>query len=576
MFHFSETIQKQARYENIIGFMLIAFTALLCVLPLLIHRTLLISHDINFHIFQADQFYRSIASGEIFPNWTLSSNNGYGGANFMFYSPLSYYFMAMFHLFLPSTVQSMIVAIWCSFFLSGLTMYLTVKKFSGFALGLSCAILYQIFPYHIIDLYLRGAYAELFAFIWFPLIIHFIHDILDSKADFAALIGLSISYAGLILTHLVSGFIFSLIILAYLLYLYIKRMDPWKTLYVFGSLLLGLGFSSFFLIPVIFERKFVQIEYIYHYAFSDYRKNFLFLPENLHGNPGKFYLPLHVAVLAEVVLFLLILIVQHGNYSKSFAKVQIRMCISLFLVAFFMTTPLSRWVWEFIPGLQATQFPWRWVVFMELPLIYLVTAHIKECAKHDFFAGGIKNRCFIYLILMLTFISVSIISCSNEKIPANELSCILNPMQSGYYANLPKEYTPVWATDLEKLLILPAPQRVSIISGNAVARISHWLPEKRTIDINVNAPAVLRVATFFYPGWVAESAGRKRQIRVEENTGVMLINLPKGNHMLTLKFIDTPMRRLAKCISLFSCLIIVVSAGVEINKRKNSVKTEML
>jgi uncharacterized membrane protein len=179
--------RKTTLVENISCIALLAFTAFCCSFPLIANNALFDSHDIKFHLFQSDQFFKSITNGSLFPKWALNSNNGYGSASLMFYSPLSYYVVAIFHFFMPSIIQSMIAAIWCSFFLAGISMFFAANKLAGYATGLFCGVLYQFCPYHIFDLYSRGALAELFAFIWFPLIFLFLHRIQESKSNYTIL-----------------------------------------------------------------------------------------------------------------------------------------------------------------------------------------------------------------------------------------------------------------------------------------------------------------------------------------------------------------------------------------------------
>lgn len=561
--------RKNSLTGNIGGIILLAVTALCCTLPLFIHQTLLVSHDINFHIFQANEFYRSLISGSFFPKWVLNANNGYGSANFIYYSPLSYYVVAFFHYFIPSIISSIISALWFSFFLSGITMFLMVRKISDYTTGLLCAILYQILPFHIFDLYLRGTLAELFAYIWFPLIIFPLMEIHKSRDSCAAWVCLGLSYAGLILTHLISGFLFTIIIIAYLIYQLLSGESLKKIIWIPGALAIGLGLSSFFLLPVIYERKYVQIEYIFEYAFSDFRKNFLFLSNNLYGVPGRFYIPLHIAVILEVILLLLIISFKYGKSRKSTGKNQFLFFVLTFLLTFFMTTPLSRWLWEFSPALKTIQFPWRWVSFMELSLMLLIVDFFMKEKGRGLISGGMKNRSVLYVLITLVLLSGITVCSGDRKIPEQELNRILYPEKAGYYSNLPKEYSPVWATDLEILLTKPVPERVSVLSGDAVAKVFAWQPEKRVIGAEVYTSSVLRIATFYYPGWIAALEDGRVQIKIENNTGAMLVFVPKGRHTLTLRLADTPLRRVAKYISLLSCLLLVVFvAGFRMRKIK--------
>jgi hypothetical protein len=551
--------------ENLIeadigSILLLGFTAFCCAFPLIVHQSLLVSYDINFHLFQSNEFYRSLSSGNIFPKWVLDSNNGYGAANFIFYSPLSYYIVAIFHFFIPSIIQSIIVSIWFAFFLSGISMYYAIKNIADHRAGLICALLYQIFPIHIINLYLRGALAELFAYIWFPLVFISLLRMRNSKEKFIPTAGLAISYAGLILTHLVSGFIFSLIVITYLVYQFFSGESFKRILRIPAALVVGLGLSSFFLLPVVCERKFVQIEYIFEYAFSDFRKNFLFLTDNLHGMSSRFYIPVHIAVMFELVLFLLIIYFKFWKSRKGKENNQSGFFVFLFLLSLFMTTPLSRWFWKLSPTLQAIQFPWRWLSFMELSLLFLTVDFFMKEKSCIIISGGMKGRSVLYLLVTLVLLSGITAFNGKRKIPNEDLNRILYPERAGYYTNLPKEYTPVWAKDLEKLLKKPAPERIAVLSGNAFATVLAWQPEKRVIGAEVYSNALLRVATFYYPGWVARLDGGKVQIVTESNTGEMLVSVPNGKHTLTLEFVDTPLRRSAKYISLISLLFLITAA----------------
>jgi hypothetical protein len=51
--------------------------------------------------------------------------------------------------------------------------------------------------------------------------------------------------------------------------------------------------------------------------------------------------------------------------------------------------------------------------------------------------------------------------------------------------------------------------------------------------------------------------GIPTEIRTEEFTGAILINIPEGKHRLVIKFEDTPVRYYSKVISLVSLLGIV-------------------
>jgi len=110
-------------------------------------------------------------------------------------------------------------------------------------------VLYQITSYHIFDLFSRGVVPELFAFIWFPLILLFIREIF-SERKFSSIAFVSLAYAGLILTHLVSAFMFTFVMVGYGVYLsFVEKKKG--ILRMLCATVFGIGLSSIYLIPVI-------------------------------------------------------------------------------------------------------------------------------------------------------------------------------------------------------------------------------------------------------------------------------------------------------------------------------------
>lgn len=488
---------------------LLAITASFCTLPLFVNQSLPLAQDIVFHIFQADQFSKALNDGILYPRWISDANNGYGSPTFIFYAPLSYYFVSVINFLIPSLITSMIIVIWCGFFLSGVAMYLAASRMFGGHGSLLSAILYQIFPYHIFNLYIRGAFAELLAFIWFPLIILFIHKIFYTTDNKPAFAGLSISYAGLILTHLVSGFIFS-------------------------------------------------IDHIINFFAGDYKKNFLFTSDKFQPEFLNFYLPLHAGVVVVSVLFLFVAIKNLPTIHK-----QKHFFIFSFLTAFFLTIQLSRPIWDAIPEFKNLQFPWRWAPVMELSLCFLISG--------VFSRGNYKKDVIMRLIvyLMITISVLSFITVFKSKpLPDKFMNKIADPIQFQLIMDPVIEYIPVWATSLEEILAEKERDRVSVISGAAMSQIIEWRSEKRAISVKASEPSLLRIATFYFPGWEAEIDGKKTEIHIEKDTGAMLIDIPKGEHLLKLKFEDTPVRHYSKIIWVLSILLLIIFVFYEKLRQK--------
>ncbi len=549
--------------KDIISLFVLALISFYCTIPLFAHFGIPAGQDIVLHIFQADQFTQSIREGVVYPRWVPDFNSGYGSPSFIFYSPLSYYFVSAITMLTRSLTASLIVAIWFGFFLSGITMYITVKKIIGGQGSLLTAIIYQVLPYHLFNIYIRGTFAELFAFIWFPLIILFLSRMIESRNS-TGMIGLSVSYAGLICTHLVSGYMFTFVIGAYLIYNYFLLEEKKRIIKPLFSLICGLGLSSVYLLPVVFERKFVQIDYIITCSVGDYKKNYLFMLDKFQEGLRAFYIPLHTIVALEAVLFLIAALFIIKNRQVLLHRQQQKFFMVLFLVAFFLTTLLSRPAWDIVPGFPFLQFPWRWVVITEFSLCFLVGYIF---ARHDRPPLGLAKlkKVVVYLLIILSLAS-SVLIWKSSIIPDALIKKIVKPGEIRKFI-IPFEYTPIWVKDIKKISSDMSHENITVISGAALFDIKEWSAEKRVITVSVTRDTVLRIATFYYPGWEATIDGETVPVNIEQESGAMLIEVPEGEHMLEVQFKETPIRYFAKLVSLGSLFIILVG-GIFFRKKQ--------
>ncbi len=540
--------------KNVVGVAIVTLAAFCCTSPLFINKGLPYAQDIVFHVFQADQFSQAIKDGLFFPRWARDVNNGYGGPNFIFYAPLSYYFFSLVHLFTSSITVSMIVTVFFSFFLSGLTMLIAARKLYGGTASAVTAFLYQIMPFHLRNLYVRGTLSELLAYAWFPLVILFLQEAAETRTR-TSVAGLSISYAGLILTHLVSAFMFSIVIAGFLLYRVLLK-DGKGFLMTLLSLILGLGLSSAYLVPVIFERKFVQIEYIVTCAVGNYKKNFLFMWDKIQTGLRAFYLPLHAGVILEAAIFLLIVMIIRRNGEISRNKHFLTFYVVLFMAAFFLTTPLSRPVWDIAPGFPTLQFPWRWVSIMEVSLCFLI-GYFFPVGKSSSTGQTILKRAVAYLLIALSFMSFGTIFKS-RIISGSAIDSLTTPQQIRRLFDPVMEYVPIWVENIDSVLSEDRNEQALVILGKASVKVEEWKSEERIMNISAETPSLLRISTFYYPGWQASVDGKPAAIEVAKHTGAMLIKVPAGKHAVELRFVATPLRHFANIISTISFVVIVL------------------
>src|SRR5471032_3243830 len=151
----------------------LAVAAVALLLPSLLRGTL-ISHSSPQNLTWAAQFAEQFRTGILCPRWLPDSFDGLGGPTFYFYPPAAFWVDGLLSLVTFDALSvsyrlsvSSLILLWAS----GLSMHAWLK-----AEGVSRqtafygALAYVAAPYHVLDHYYRGAYAEFAAFVVLPLV----------------------------------------------------------------------------------------------------------------------------------------------------------------------------------------------------------------------------------------------------------------------------------------------------------------------------------------------------------------------------------------------------------------------
>lgn len=530
-----------------IPILILALAALYSITPFLLRPEFPFGGDIHIHLNWAKQVSMGIREGIIYPRWLAESNNGYGSPTTIFYSPLFYLLTGIINLFIPSLIVSLKVVTFTGFLLSGISIYLFLRNFCGNTASVAGGIVYQLMPYHAFGLYAKGALAETFAFAWLPLILYFTYK--GFKEDsLSTWIGLALSYAGLIITHIVSAYIFTFVMTLFALSLFLKEKDFKVLLRFIVAFLFGLCLAAIYFIPMVFERGFVHIEWLTELSILDYRNNFLFMGQ---GSKDTFYTNLEqiVALQVSLALISLLLIYHHGReYEDTSRTLQLVFFFFVFAFSIFVSTPYSMPIWRIVPGLPTIQFPWRWLMLSTLSVSVLAGMafdlfSLKEI-KNDRFARVFSA--VFYAIIASNLYLASFYLLTAEPVKKDKIKWML---KSG--GDVP-EYRPIWLTQTTKDLSKEKWIPVSFKEGAGKVDIITWKSQTRLFTVNAAIPSTVRISTFYYPGWTASIKGIELPIGIEKDSGAMLLNIQPGRSEVLLEFRDTPLRRTAKWISILS------------------------
>jgi len=206
----------------------IFFLILILMMPLLsfFHPGLPLTHDGEIQVARIASFYQSLSEGNIVPRWAGNLNWGYGTPILMFVYPLPSYAASFFHFLGFSFIDSARAVFILGFIFSGLFMSLWIKEIWGWPAGLVAGLLYTLAPYRFVDLYVRGALGENFAFIWPPLVC-WLALRLSKGWRWRHFAGASLALAALILSHNMLSLMFLPVIFGYLGYLIFVSKKKW-------------------------------------------------------------------------------------------------------------------------------------------------------------------------------------------------------------------------------------------------------------------------------------------------------------------------------------------------------------
>ncbi|HVT01649.1 MAG TPA: 6-pyruvoyl-tetrahydropterin synthase-related protein [Patescibacteria group bacterium] len=527
---------------------------------------------------QVSRFYemgRSLANGQFPVRWVADLGYGFGYPIFNFYSVLPYYIGGFITLFGADALLAAKIVFVIGIIVSGVSMYFLVNEFFGKTAALVAAVSYLYFPYHAVNIYVRGDLAELFAYAFLPLVFLGLFKIhYSNKNSFPkiAIIILSLSFAGLIISHNLSALMCGIFVLIFIpLSLIIakdKKIYRWYIL----SFLISFLLSSFYVLPVLSEMKYTNVlSQIGVGGGSNYKDHFLCInqlwnspwgfggstkgcvADGLSFRLGKIYVILSFVSIVTIIFY--------------FKKMQDKAFIALLSIAFllisiFMTLNISSFVWA-IPYMNFLQFPWRFLnfagLFMSI-LIGVLMYIVGKFTKKEIYIGVVA----LTIILVIFF---------NAKLftPQEYLNRSAAYYTNKYYLNwtaskISDEYLPkgfekptgpsdVWSHPYEAVL----PDGNLPLPNDLIKKTPTDIVVKTNLAQDFNAIAQIP----YFPAWKIYIDGQSVDYKVKN--GEMYFTIPSGSHQIEASFRQTYIEKFGDLLTIVG---VVVLSLVIINKSK--------
>lgn len=574
------------------GFLVVLLICLLAVWPLISRGGLPEGTDAELHIFRLHELSYLIRGGEFYPRWAPNFYHGYGYPIFNYYAPLTYY------LALPLELLPRVDAVLASkavlvggMLLAGLGLYGYVRDNWGRRAGYVAAALYVYSPYiHYIDPHIRGALPEAFSFAVFPAALWAL-DRLRRRPSVGSWVAASTMVAAVILSHNLMGLFFFGLLFAWAIWMAVaerrqttERRPPAADLSISQSpnllpsaaLLLGLGLSAFFWLPVILERNAVTLTTLIGAGDNyDFRTHFLSLGELLAlsrrpdwgATQSPFLFNLGVAQWAGGMLGVLLL---------ALGRVRERAQLAFFAVAaamiLLLMLPASEPMWELVPFLPYFQFPWRLLGAAAALLSILDAAGIEAVAREAEQHAALRRRAsWIYAACVAVAMLLALpLSQPTPWPPFGEV----NTLRMSLIENSGRWLGTTSTADYVPATVVMLPER----RGSVVDPIAEGLPPDRVnreampdgavvtaetvrpllTRYHVSAPKQfrLRLYQFDFPGWQVRVDGQPAQTELAEPEGFIIVIVPQGEHVVEVAFGSTPPRTLGWLVTAVAALLV--------------------
>lgn len=532
------------------------FIFLISLLPLinLLHQGLFLTHDGLDHVARIASFYSSLKEGNIIPRWSGNLNWGYGHPIFMFLYPLPSFSASFFHLLGFSFVNSLKIVFAISYSLSGIFMFLWLRKFLNSKSAVVGSILYLFSPYRFIDIYVRGAIGEHVAFVFLPLVLLALYNIFTNKTKlirhlYLDFLFVAISFSFLILSHNAISLLFIPFIIFYCLYLYFQNKDKQKLIFSSMSLFFGFLFSFFFWFPAFFEGKYTLRDIVTRgeYAFRFVEIKQLFYGSWSYGGTGQFTVQLGIVSIILTVAATIFLF----KYWKSKDREKYLLLGSLIflLASIFLMLPQSNFIWSKITTLEKLQFPWRFLSITTFCMSLSGAILIEKI--------NLKNKIKDILILLIL---LGIVLPTINYWHAKEYKFFTDSFFERLYPSTTDtgESSPIWST---RAMEHYPKNKLELIDGKAEFNILPWTSTYHEYAIDVKQDARFRENTLYFPGWKIYDNNKlisNIEFQDPKNRGVMTFRLEKGLHDIILKFEDTKIRKISNFISLISIIFVIL------------------
>lgn len=504
------------------------------------------------------EMHQSLQGGMFPVRWVQDLGYGYGYPIFSFYAPFSYYLGAFFMFLGFSALVATKIMIALGVVFSGVTMYFFAKELFGEKAAVLSGILYVFAPYHALNIYVRGAIGEVWAYAFIPLA--FLGFLRIAKKPTWISLALAVGgLVGIIISHNLTALIVAPFLLVEIAILFFRFPGKTSRKGLLFGLILSFLISSWYTLPAVFEMGYTNVV-SQTGGGSDYKDHFVCLSQlwssqwgfggstsgcldGLSFQIGKIHILL-AGIGLSGTLFL---------RRKKERRIGLLLTLGI-LVATLMVLPVTKPLWDALPFMKYLQFPWRFLQ-IDLFLISLLggfsvflLAFVEERLRVKYSGVVILSM----IILGIAFFYTKLFQAQffydpyPDQTKKSTLNWDISKISDEY---LPATFSKPHSRDEVPLL----PYRPTETAG---VEILVDTPRRLVLSVNAVADSHLILNRAYFPVWHISIDGHRASFAV--GNGLYDVVIPKGSHRLTVVFEQTPLERVSNILSLVGVGILVL------------------
>jgi hypothetical protein len=514
----------------------------------------LITHSSPQNLAWAAQFADQFRAGVLYPRWLPDSFDGLGSPTFYFYPPIAFWVDALVSIVTFDALSvsyrlslSPVLLLWAS----GIAMHAWLKaEATSPRAAFYGALAYMAAPYHLLDHYYRGAYAEFAAYVVLPVVALAVRRIAERQRFGPVL--LALAYAALAMTHLPTALLISVTALpAYVLYRAwrLGAAKPALGFFVRCALAgaLGLGLAAIYLVPALTLQDWIAVDTFWA-PFYRVELWFLLAPGRWPASLDMMQVIAWLAAAYGIAAIGVLAVLAKGRTWRGWrfeAAFWAFVCIGCLL----LIAGALPWFWK-IPFVAKVQFPWRLMIVVEFAAISALclmpwrpwsraTAYVFLAAIIVLVPGVAEMASGILLRMQ--------VSSAQQEAPQD--------LRQFEPAGFPQKEIGYADLGLEPLKGMPA---IACTPESRTCRIANEPSGALGVEIDADVPTAVVLRRFYYPFWRLDPA---LPVVATDPLRLVSFTVPAGRRTYHLQRVAVPQEELGWALSGLSLALLLAWAA---------------